>query len=156
VTIRPLRSTESDAWRAMRSALWPHVPEADQRADIESFFAGDSALVAVWICREGESPPLGFLELSLRSYSAGCESSPVPHVEGWYVVPDARRRGIGRMLMAAAEYWARSNGYRELGSDTQLDNDLGLAAHLKAGFASVGRSINLRKALDAPQAASGD
>ena len=35
---------------------------------------------------------VGFLELDHRKYAEGCESSPVPFIEGWYVDPDVLRR----------------------------------------------------------------
>jgi aminoglycoside 6'-N-acetyltransferase I len=87
------------------------------------------------------------VELSLRSYSEGCSSSPVPHVEGWFVVAEARRRGCGQALLAAAEVWARDRGFSEIASDTWLWNDVSARAHLKAGFEEVERAIHFRKAL---------
>jgi aminoglycoside 6'-N-acetyltransferase I len=72
---------------------------------------------------------------------------PVPHVEGWYVEPSARGRGVGRALMQAAEEWARRHGYRELGSDTEPWNADSLAAHAHCGFQETGRLVKFRKML---------
>ena len=144
--IRLVTPDDSDDWRRMRMALWPG-PAGEHRAEIEGYFAGGGLLRAVFVCDGASGQLAGFLELSLRNYAEGCRSSPVPFVEGWYVAPAARRRGVGRALMAAAADWARAEGFTEIASDTLLDNTLGYDAHRALGFEEVDRSINLRKSL---------
>ncbi|HEY9888146.1 MAG TPA: GNAT family N-acetyltransferase, partial [Candidatus Obscuribacterales bacterium] len=90
---------------------------------------------------------VGFVELSLRAYAEGCDTSPVACVEGWYVVPTWRRRGVGRSLIEAAAAWGRSQGCTELASDTEVDNDLSRVAHGAIGFAEVGVIRCFRKPL---------
>jgi aminoglycoside 6'-N-acetyltransferase I len=72
---------------------------------------------------------------------------PVPHVEGWYVEPDARGKGVGRALMRRAEEWSTARGHTELASDTEIDNMASLRAHERCGFEEVERLIKLRKPL---------
>ena len=72
---------------------------------------------------------------------------PVPHLEGWFVVEDARRQGVGQALLGAAEAWARARGFTELASDTQAGNDLSERAHERCGFETVERLIKFRKTL---------
>lgn len=43
-----------------------------------------------------------FLEASQRKYAAGCFSSPVGYIEGWYIDSDLRRQGVGEQLVRAA------------------------------------------------------
>jgi aminoglycoside 6'-N-acetyltransferase I len=88
------------------------------------------------------------LELELRSVAEGCDGSPVPYVEAWYVAPEMRRRGAGRALIEAAREWARERGYRELASDTELSNEVSARAHQALGFEEVERAIHFRLALD--------
>jgi aminoglycoside 6'-N-acetyltransferase I len=87
------------------------------------------------------------LELSLRPYADGCDSSPVPFIEGWYVAEDARRGGIGGALVKAAEEWALDNGYTEIASDALLENIESERAHKALGFEEVERAIRFRKEL---------
>jgi aminoglycoside 6'-N-acetyltransferase I len=101
----------------------------------------------VFLAEASSGEALGMLELSLRSVAAGCCITPVPYVEGWYVVPVARCRGVGRDLMAAAETWARERGYMEVASDAVIDNLVSERAHLALGFAEVERAIHFRKDL---------
>lgn len=91
--------------------------------------------------------PLGFAELSLRPCAEGCTTSPVAYLEGWYVTPDARHRGVGRRLIEAAEDWGRRQGCGELASDTTLDNTVSAAAHGAAGFEDAGIVRCFRKGL---------
>ena len=132
----------------MRAALWPDATASDLAADTHAFVRGVPmpAIEAVFIADEGDAA-VGFLELAVRPFSDGCESMPVPHVEAWYVEPQARGRGIGRALMAAAEGWATSRGFTELASDTEIDNVASLRAHVRCGFAEIERLIKFRKVL---------
>ena len=120
----------------MMRALWPGGDSYD--------FADETVLV--W---EEESGALdGFISFSLRPWAEGCDSSPVPYVEGWWVAPERRRAGVGRALVTAVERWCREHGYRELGSDVELDNDVSLRAHAALGFEPTQRVQFFRKRLD--------
>jgi aminoglycoside 6'-N-acetyltransferase I len=77
------------------------------------------------------------VELSIRPYAEGCAPGRVAFLEGWYVAPHARRRGVGRALLAAAEQWGRAQGCAEMASDTPAHNTLGAAAHKALGFEEV-------------------
>jgi aminoglycoside 6'-N-acetyltransferase I len=133
-----LDSSEISRWIELRCALWPETSPED-------LAIVDPKLI-VFVAVENDAIA-GFLELDLRSYAEGCDSSPVPYVEGWYVVPDHRRRGIGGALMTAAEEWSRAQGYTELGSDTEETNRLSRDAHAALGFDEVETIVVFRKAL---------
>jgi aminoglycoside 6'-N-acetyltransferase I len=91
---------------------------------------------------------VGFVQVGLRSHADGCDTSrPVGFIEGWYVVPDCRRQGIGRRLLAAAEDWACNQGCKEMGSDTQIDNEISQTAHRALGYQVVDRCVHFRKPL---------
>ena len=145
--IRAAVVDDLDVWVAMRQALWPEESADELRADAEAFFQDRGWRAATLLCEDEAGRAVGMIELSLRSYAEGCDSSPVPFVEGWFVVPDARRRGIGRALVAAAEVWARERGHREIASDTQLWNTDSQAAHLALGFEEAERAVHYRKSL---------
>ena len=88
----------------------------------------------VFVAEQAVGVPAGFVSLSLRPWAEGCDSTPVPYIEGWWVDPHARRLGIGRALMNTAMDWCRSNGYAELGSDVEVGNRPSLDAHHQLGF----------------------
>jgi aminoglycoside 6'-N-acetyltransferase I len=89
----------------------------------------------------------GFLEAGTRKYAEGGESSPVGYIEGWYVDADLRSQGVGKALMQAAEDWARSQGLTEMGSDTWLDNEASIRAHIRLGYKETERLVHFVKRL---------
>ena len=148
--IRAATVADVAAWSALRAALWPDADAAELQREAAAFFAGTQSgqpIAAVLLAEDGEGVPCGMIELSLRLYAEGCGTSPVPYVEGWYVAPDQRGRGIGRALAAAAEAWALAEGHAELASDALLENTASHKAHAALGFTEVERSVHFRKIL---------
>jgi len=146
MNIRAAAPSDAREWDRMRSALWPSDGHA---AEIEEYFrtGGSPLLTVVFVAERAGGGLAGFLELGLRPYAEGCESSPVPFIEGWYVDADARHSGIGRSLVRTAEEWARREGYREIASDVELENEGSLAAHRALGYDEVSRLVCLRRTL---------
>ena len=148
IAIRPAKPGDAAACLRLRHALWPEGSQADHREEIDRFFGGDAREpLAVLLAENGAGGPIGFAELSIRPYAEGCRSDRVAYLEGWFVAPKARGRGVGRALIAAAEQWGRSRGCREFASDSQADNEVGGAAHRALGFAEVGLVRCFRKDL---------
>lgn len=143
-------NAHANAWFALRTALWPDEDAALLHADVAAYFDGtlpQTMLAAVLLAEAPDGAIIGMLELSLRPYADGCESSPVPYIEGWYVAEVHRGRGIGGALVRAAEDWAIARGYTEMASDALLDNVASERAHKALGFNEVERAIRFRKAL---------
>src|SRR5436189_39546 len=137
ITVRPAQPRDAAAWLQLRRALWPEGSEAEHREDIDRFFAGDAREpLAVLLAEDGAGCPVGLAELSIRAYA-----------EGWFVVPKARRSGVGQALIVAAEGWGRSQGCSEFASDAQPDNEVSAAAHRALGFIEVGLVRCFRKDL---------
>jgi aminoglycoside 6'-N-acetyltransferase I len=148
ITVRPANHSDAAAWLQLRHALWPEGSEAEHREEIDRFFAGDAREpLAVLLAENGAGCPIGLAELSIRSQAEGCRSDRVAYLEGWFVAPKARGRGVGRALIAAAEEWGRSRGCREFASDSRADNEVSAAAHRALGFAEVGLVRCFRKDL---------
>ena len=129
----------------MRLALWPGSL-ADHDFDTQRYFQRGDDSWLTFVAEEG-GRLLGFLELDQRKYAPGCSSSPVPFIEGWYVDPHERRRGVGRALVGAAEAWARSAGFKEIASDSEIDNDGSIAAHGALGYTEIERVVCFRRGL---------
>ena len=147
-TIRLVERTESEEWLAMRAALFSDSDTTELRDEIDRYFEGTALEVAVFIAWDESSRPLGMIELALRPYAEGCRSSPVPYLEAWYVIPEARRNGIGTLLIDQAVKWAKEHGHTEIASDSLLDNHVSYKSHLNNGFEEVERAIHYRKLLD--------
>jgi aminoglycoside 6'-N-acetyltransferase I len=132
----------------MRLALWPEGSEAEHRRQIDQYFQGLArGRPAEVLLAEDHGKVIGVVELAIRPYAEGCLSDRVAYLEGWYVVPEARRAGVGRALIAAAEEWGRAQGSTEFGSDADPGNDASIAAHRAAGFTDAGLVRCFRKDL---------
>jgi len=146
VGVHLLKSCEQDEWARLRAALWPDCPAEQHRQEMAEILQNPEREV-VFVSAGPDGRLQGFLEVSLRSSAAGCQSSPVGYLEGWYVEADARKKGIGRALVAAAEEWARSKGCREMASDAESENQVSHNAHGRLGYEEVERLVHFRKAL---------
>jgi aminoglycoside 6'-N-acetyltransferase I len=125
-------------WIAM---LWPECTAADSRRDIERMRSNPRRFGA-FLAQDEAGRALGFVEVSARhDYVNGTEHSPVGFIEGIYVVPRARKRGVARALLRAAQRWSAAAGCREMASDALLRNRLGHAFHRAAGFTESDRVV---------------
>jgi L-amino acid N-acyltransferase YncA len=154
VEVRPVRDGDQAEWLRMRAALWPDGPAEEHAAEIAAFLGtgsyGDADPIlaaAVFVAAQAAGGLCGFAEASVRPCAEGCRTWPVGYVEGWYVDPGARRRGIGGRLVAAAQQWALAQGCREMASDAHPANEVSLRAHQALGFEECGRAVHLRKPL---------
>jgi len=133
-------------WLKMRSILWPDANLAEHEKEIDHILQDDSNFVA-FLAINHEENPVAFAEVSMRSYANGCESKPVAFLEGIWVAEPYRQQGIAKKLIDAAADWSRSKSCYELGSDTELHNQVSFDAHLKWGFKETERVIYFRKLL---------
>jgi len=148
VTVNPVDRASLERWSTMRASLWPEAVAAELAREATRFLDGvPSVAEAVFVALDEANSAFGFIELGLRQFADGCESSPVPYVEGWFVEGEQRGRGAGKALMNAGERWARERGFFELASDTQIDNVTSRQAHAALGFAEVETLVILRKDL---------
>src|SRR5437667_76641 len=116
ITVRPAQLRDAAAWLQLRRALWPEGSEAEHREDIDRFFAGDAREpLAVLLAEDGAGCPVGLAELSIRAYAEGCGSNRVAYLEGWFVVPKARRSGVGQALIVAEPWHATIHAALALG-----------------------------------------
>jgi len=144
--VRRVGPLDDAEWLRMRDVLWPGLAARTHETEMADFRANQTTQVVFVVDRENGLLG-GFLETGTRHNAAGCETSPVGYIEGWYVDPDLRQAGWGRALVEAAEAWARSCGYAEIASDCHLDNDVSFMAHTAIGYKAVERLIHFRKSL---------
>jgi aminoglycoside 6'-N-acetyltransferase I len=148
--VRPARAGDVDQLVVLRATLWPETPAAAHREEASAIVAGHppSTLPLVLFVAEHQGRLVGFVEVGLRSHADGCDPiCPCGYIEGWFVAPEHRGRGVGRLLVREAESWARAHGAAELASDTWIDNEASQRAHAALGFEVVDRCVNYRKAI---------
>lgn len=139
--VRAAVGADAQALLALRLALWPDADDGLAELQAALAQADTSHLLVV----DDADAALGFVEVSVRhDYVNGTESTPVGFLEGWYVSPAWRGRGLGRALVAAAVGWTREQGCAELASDARLDDSGAQAAHAACGFEPTERVVYYR------------
>jgi GNAT superfamily N-acetyltransferase len=135
-------------WLSLRLRLWPHGSESEHLRDMANIMARGH-YVRLALAHDGSA--IGFVEASKRvDYVNGTSSSPVVFIEGLYVEPAMRRKGIARALVAGVEQWALAEHCAEIASDSPLDNVVAHAAHRAFGFEETERVVYFRRAVQAP------
>lgn len=144
--IQLVQQKDRQEWLRLRCALWPDhkadelakdIPEMLRRMDAEPVF----------VARMQDGGLCGMIEAGTRPHAPGCSTEQIGYIEGWYVDPEYRRRGVGRALVEAVESWAREKGCTEMASDTTDRYPLSPAAHQCLGYQPVKHVIHYRKSL---------
>ena len=140
-------SVEQPGWLELRQALWPHCSAEQHLREMSSFLAAPKRCVQ-YVAYTSNGRPVGFAEAALRTeYVNGTNSSPVAFLEGIYVVPESRGRGVGAELVAVVSAWAIGAGCSELASDASPENENSHAFHRALGFEETERVVFFRKVL---------
>jgi aminoglycoside 6'-N-acetyltransferase I len=144
LVVAPVTERDAADWLAMRRSLWPAGSAVEHAAEMRDLAVRPE--FAAFVAREG-SAAVGFAEVFIRPFANGCVSRPVPFLEGIWVAPGARGRGVGSALLGAVEAWSRSRGFAEIGSDTDIENEASHRVHAAWGFAETERVVYFRKPL---------
>jgi len=143
-------STGQHGWLELRQALWPDGSSAEHLAEMQAFL-DEPGKYAQFVAYGAQGKPAGFVEAALRTdYVNGTNGSPVAFLEGIYVAPPQRRRGVARELVAAVVSWGRSHGCSELASDALLENEASHAMHRALGFEETERVVFFRQHIALP------
>ena len=157
VKIRLLQERDETEWMRLRFALWPDYTHAEM-LDEMAVLRGDREHQPVFVAENPDGGLCGLMEVAIHTSAPGCTTKLVGYLEAWFVDPACRKQGIGRRLVAAAEAWASSQGYREMASDTNLGYPLSPIAHAQLGYETVVRLHNgeyfFRKDLGTPMSTS--
>ncbi|MEV6413945.1 GNAT family N-acetyltransferase [Kribbella sp. NPDC051718] len=132
--------------------MWTVQGEEPERADVNALLRDYFAELTVRYFHRptdeaeidltlAEYPTTGlgiFLVLRADGVAAGhLGVYPTGELTRFYVHPDHRRGGGGRVLLAAAEDWARSQGLKRLFLDTRHDLVEARAFYASAGFTEI-------------------
>jgi aminoglycoside 6'-N-acetyltransferase I len=145
VVVRAMQPADHATWARMRAALWPRDADTPPHVDEIATLQREDASWA-FLAEAEDGTAAGFAEVALRTCANGCESQPVPFLEGIWVEPPFRRRGVGKALIRRIETFLSERGFNEIGSDALIDNTGSHAAHGGWGFAEVERVVCFRKA----------
>ena len=145
--IKRCHSIDNSGWLTLRQALWSHCTTQEHLAEMDTW-CSDPDRYAAFVAFAESGEAVGFVEASIRhDYVNGTDSSPVGYLEGLYVAPPFRRRGIARELVLTVEAWVARAGCRELASDTDIGNVVSRQAHRALGFEETEHVVFFRRRL---------
>ena len=134
-----------DQLSSLAVALWPSHSLEDMRCEFTELL--NRSNTRIYVCAVQEQL-IGFAQFSIRKdYVEGASCSPVAHLEGLYVIPEYRRKGVARALINMGEEWARGKNCLQMASDCELHNDTSIKLHIGEGFREVNRVICFLKEL---------
>jgi len=145
MNIGPPASATDPEWLSLRLRLWPQEKESELLRDMTDTLARGH-FVRLAFAPSGSA--IGLVEGSQRvDYVNGTTTSPVAFLEGLYVAPTWRRKGVARALVAEVERWAAAHGCTELASDSPIENVVAHATHRALGFEETERVVYFRRVL---------
>ena len=107
---------------------WTSDQIEGQLQAIRRLATSDTGLAVVAENKEGFS---GFLSVEFYRWNR------LTQIHGLAVVPGSRRRGIGSLLVSAAERFSRSTGARGVYVDTPVNNEPARAFYEAIGYAAA-------------------
>lgn len=137
--IRTADLSDIDTVARLAHCLWPYASVGELKEEMKGFLTGDESVIFLYF--DGDEAD-GFAQCQLRhDYVNGSTTNPVGYLEGIYVEPRARRRGVARELLSRCEAWARERGCTEFGSDVELQNTISQSFHEHVGFSEDNRIV---------------
>ena len=146
--IRAATVEDFEVWDKLRRELWPDSDAAENNAFFQAYLQRLDKN-SIFLAADANNQTIGFVEVSISTeYVEGCDTERVGYLEGLFVSPQFRRRGIANWLMRTAENWAREQHCREFASDAELENTVSHQTHLRFGFEEVSRNVHFKKSLE--------
>ena len=137
-----IEKSQFSEWKAFRRQIYSVLDEQYDSQEMEQIYSSDD-----WFCffigNENEDI-VGLVELSSRNIVDNCLSSPVAYLEGLYIDEDYRNQGLGEKTLELILDWCHKNGFQELATDTEIDNDRAQKFYKNFGFKETDRVVEFR------------
>lgn len=131
-----------DEWKKMRQVLYGSLDDAYHDEEMSNTLIHPDWHCSFIVSDKGEI--MGFVELSSRNIVDGCLTSPVAYLEGLYLKEPYRNKGYGKRIIKMILSWCKENGFKELGTDAELDNTKAQDFYESLGFEEVDRVVSYR------------
>ncbi|MBH0160738.1 aminoglycoside 6'-N-acetyltransferase [Fictibacillus sp. 26RED30] len=144
--IKEAKEHDLDSLTELALALWPDIEFIDLRKEFKQLLNSDKDKVIVYLMH---AKLIAFIHISVRSdYVEGSKDSLTGFIEGIYVKPEYRKKGISKKLIEKGESWLKTKGCSQIGSDIEQSNDTSYHFHKSVGFKEVNRLIAFIKEIE--------
>lgn len=119
--------------------LWGNHNTKNLKKEFETKLSNKESVIFLYVC---DDKIVAFSMCGLRhDYVEGCISSPVAYLEGIFVLPEYRRKGIGKQLVEACQKWGKQQGCEEFASDCEFTNKISQQFHNGCNFKESNRIV---------------
>jgi GNAT superfamily N-acetyltransferase len=141
MNVRPMAEADIAAGRVLLGQLGYDLTPAEtrRRCGVIASTAGHATLVA-----ECEARPVGLVHLYVRS---ALDKPPEVAVQAIVIDAAYRGRGIGRILMSAAESWASERGYNSVALYSNVSRSGAHSFYETLGYQLIATSHLFRRKL---------
>ncbi len=146
--LKPVEADDFQSWLDYRDKLYPGLSDGFHRREMDLIHASSEA--AAFLCVTERAERVGLLEVSLRNFVDGCLGGPVGYIEGLYLEPDFRGKGLGGYIVELAAEWFRERGCRDMAADAELGNQRAQEFFARIGFTETFRIVEFRRSLGSP------
>ena len=139
MTIEAISSDNVRQLTELVLALWEDCSFDEELKGYTSMINAESEIC--YLMRQ-QDQYVAFIHISTRTdYVEGAKEPRTAYMEGLYVKPTFRKQGIASELTKAACDWARKKGFKQIASDTHLNNSASIDFHKQTGFKEVERIV---------------
>ena len=146
ITVQRIKPADFADWSAMALILWPDYEKEALEADLRKIL--NSSNQTTFLAKNEHQASIGFINASIRTdYVEGSDGSPTGYIEGIYVEPAYRRKGVAKALLKMGEAWMIQQGCTQVGSDAWEHNTASRLFHKNLGFSETEPVIHFIKNL---------
>ena len=128
-----------NAYKKLVKELWNDITDEDISEITNEHLSGKEFIFLY----ERDGKIIGFINTSIRNdYVPGSTADGVAYIEGIYVCEAYRRNQVAIQLVDHAIEFFKERGFTELGSDTEIENEVSQFWHKAIGFKEVERCVH--------------
>jgi aminoglycoside 6'-N-acetyltransferase I len=128
-----------DAYKKLVKELWNDITDETVQEITSEHLSGREFIFLY----ERDNKIIGFINTSIRSdYVPGSTGDGVAYIEGIYVCKAYRRNQVAIQLVDHVINYFKQRGFTEIGSDSEIENEVSYFWHKAIGFKEVERCVH--------------
>ncbi len=139
MTIEELSEESLASLAQLFTELWPESSYEEEFEYCKTILRRKDQIA--FLAKEGNQF-IGFSYFALRKdFVEGALKYPVAYLEAVFVQEEFRKKEVARKLVQKGIDWGKLNGCTQLGSDTEVTNEISILFHKQSGFDEANRVV---------------